>query len=138
MGFNVPGNTDVFVNVNLQRLVLCLSLAALVAACGSAASTRKAGSSASTGSTASTAKAGEVVVHNYTFPPIITAPGATLTLVDRDDEPHTVTANDGSFKAGPFNSEAPGTLVAPAKAGSYPFHCDIHPTMHGTLVVNNP
>jgi plastocyanin len=78
-----------------------------------------------------------VVIRGYVFPPIAAAPGATLTLVDQDDEPHTVTANDGSFRAGPFDNTAPGTLVAPTKAGTYPFHCEIHPTMHGTLVVNN-
>jgi plastocyanin len=74
-------------------------------------------------------------VHNYTFPAISTTPGAALKLVDLDDEPHTVTADDGSFKAGPFDNTSPGMLVAPSKPGSYAFHCEIHPTMHGTLVV---
>ena len=74
---------------------------------------------------------------NYVFPPVTASPGEKFKLVDADDEQHTVTADDGSFKFGPFNSKSPGELVAPNTPGSYPFHCDIHPTMHGTLVVQN-
>ncbi len=76
-------------------------------------------------------------MQNYVFPPITTAPGAQLTFVNRDLESHTVTADDGSFKIGPFDDKTPEVLTAPATAGSFPFHCEIHPTMHGTLVVNN-
>lgn len=78
------------------------------------------------------------MVAGYKFPAISAAPGATLKLVDRDDEPHTVTADDGAFRADPFNPRAPGTLVVPTKPGTYPFHCEIHPTMHGALVVQQP
>ena len=105
--------------MKLECLVVSASIAFCVVACSSGASTS------------------EVVVENYKFPAISTTPGAALKFVDRDDEPHTVTANDGTFKIGPFNSKAPGLLVAPPKPGSYAFHCDIHPTMHGTLVVKN-
>ena len=111
-------------------------LPTLLAACGSSASTDA--TAVPTGSTAANGSTNEVVVTGYKFPPISASPGATLTLVDRDDEPHTVTADDGAFKAGPFNPKAPATLVAPTKPGTYPFHCEIHPTMHGTLVVHQP
>jgi plastocyanin len=112
---------NVFDSVKLHRLVLCASFLASIAACGSSDATSTA----------------EVLVKNYAFPPIAATPGEKLKLVDADDESHTVTADDGSFKFGPFSPKAPGQLVAPAKSGSYPFHCDIHPTMHGTLVVQN-
>ncbi len=72
------------------------------------------------------------------FPAIDTTPGAQLRFVNRDDEPHTVTADNGSFRIGPFNNKSPEVLVAPTSTGSFAFHCEIHPTMHGTLVVNNP
>jgi plastocyanin len=112
-------------------LGICVALGLLVDACGS-------DSPASTdASTPSTVDGNEVDVQGYVFPAITTAPGATITLVDLDDEPHTVTADDGSFKAGPFDPKKPAQLVAPATPGSYPFHCEIHPTMHGTLVVQN-
>ena len=79
----------------------------------------------------------EVLVKNFAFPPITATPGEQLKLIDGDDESHTVSADDRSFKFGPFSPKKPGLLVAPTKPGSYPFHCDIHPTMHGTLVVQN-
>lgn len=124
---NVQASQLVFACINRRRLALLVPsvssalLPALVVACGS-----KEGS------------ASEVVVAGYKFPPISAAPGATLKLVDRDDEPHTVTADDGSFKAGPFDPKTPATLVVPTKPGTYPFHCEIHTTMHGTLVVHQP
>jgi plastocyanin len=127
--------------VRTQRLVICTVLAASLAACGSSESGDATAADDSVGVTSSVDAAGsstEVIVQNYAFPAITATPGATLSLVDRDDEPHTITADDGSFKAGPFNSDEPGQLVVPTKAGSYAIHCDIHPTMHGTLVVNDP
>ena len=118
-----------------QRFVICAALVFPVAACGSSDSAGSAGTTPTTAATGSSEST--VVVQNYTFPAVSTTAGATLTLVDKDDEQHTMTADDGSFKGGPFNNKAPGTLVAPSKPGSYPFHCEIHPTMHGTLVVRN-
>jgi plastocyanin len=58
-----------------------------------------------------------------------------MTIADGDDEPHTVTADDGSFDSGSFDKAAPGTLLAPKTPGVYPVHCTIHPSMHGTLTV---
>ena len=123
---NDQGCGLVFTFINRRRLAFMVPavsstlLAALVVACGNNGS------------------ANEVVVAGYKFPPISAAPGATLKLVDRDDEPHTVTADDGAFKAGPFAPKTPATLIVPTKPGTYPFHCEIHPTMHGALVVHQP
>ena len=41
----------------------------------------------------------------------------------------------GTFDVGPFTSTKSATLTVPTTPGSYAFHCRIHPTMHGTLVV---
>jgi plastocyanin len=46
-----------------------------------------------------------------------------------------VTADDGkSFDTGNVNQGASGSFTAP-KAGGYPYHCTVHPFMHGTLKV---
>lgn len=81
------------------------------------------------------AGSGPPVIQDYRFPELTAAPGATVTVVDADGEPHTVTADDGSFDTGSFDSSAPGTFVAPTSPGSYPFHCTVHPSMRGTLTV---
>jgi plastocyanin len=55
--------------------------------------------------------------------------------MNKDSIEHTVTADS----AGGFDVSVPSggtaTFTAPNAAGSYAFHCSIHPNMHGTLVV---
>jgi plastocyanin len=49
---------------------------------------------------------------------------------------HAPAADGGAFNAGNI---APGATSAPIMmptAGSFPYHCTIHPTMVGTLTVN--
>ncbi len=86
-------------------------------------------------STGGGASAASFTITAYKFPAFTASPGQKITLVDGDSEPHTVTADDNSFNSGSFDNTAPGSLVAPAKAGTYPVHCIVHPAMHGTLTV---
>lgn len=61
---------------------------------------------------------------------------AKVIWANDDASQHTVTADDGvSFDSGNVNSgEAYShTFVA---TGTYAYHCTLHPTMVGTLVVN--
>jgi plastocyanin len=58
----------------------------------------------------------------------------TVTWVNDDSSPHTVTADDGSFNSGNI---APGqsfsyTFTTP---GTYKYHCTYHPWMTATVVV---
>jgi plastocyanin len=48
---------------------------------------------------------------------------------------HNIVADDGSYNSGPL---APGATFTHAftAAGSYPYHCSIHPNMRGTITVN--
>lgn len=78
---------------------------------------------------------GSFTIQDYQFPAMTAAPGATITLVDGDSEPHTVTADDAGFDSGTFDSSAPGKLIAPPRPGTYPIHCTVHPSMHGSLTV---
>jgi plastocyanin len=34
-----------------------------------------------------------------------------------------------------INGNGQTTFTAPAKPGSYPYHCEYHGSMHGTLIV---
>lgn len=63
------------------------------------------------------------------------APGTKVTVVDGDDEPHTVTADDGAFDTGSLDKTHPGSFTAPSKPGAYAIHCKVHPSMHGTIIV---
>ena len=116
--------------------IAAIAAAPLLAACGSGSSTAAGSAPASTVKGSVTQ---QVIVQNYTFPAITVAPGASIEFIDRDAEAHTVTADDATFSIGPFDmSTPPETLIAPTVPGTYAFHCKIHPTMHGSLVVKQP
>lgn len=119
-----------------SRVVPVLLVGLLGAAgCGSASTPpppATVGASASTSAPTS----GEFTVKGYKFPTFTASPGQRLSLVDGDSEPHSVTADDGSFDSGSFDNTAPGALVAPVKPGTYAVHCTVHPSMHGTLTVS--
>ena len=62
------------------------------------------------------------------------APGTTVRWINRDEETHTVTSSAGLFgSAGLDLGEAYSyTFTAP---GVYPYTCDLHAFMQGTIVV---
>jgi len=62
--------------------------------------------------------------------------GTTVTWTNKDGFDHTVTSNDGtSFNSGNMGANASFSYTA-NKAGSYPYHCNIHSSMTSTLIVN--
>jgi len=72
-------------------------------------------------------------IANFAFaPPTLTVPaGGAVTWTNADDEPHTVTADDGAFK-----SRALDTFNQVfAKPGVYAYHSSLHPYMVGKIVV---
>jgi plastocyanin len=77
-----------------------------------------------------------VHIKNFMFVPatITVAPGTAVTFVNDDDEPHTVTANDKSFDSEGLDTHQKYTHTF-AKAGTFMFFCEVHPYMHGTVIV---
>ena len=71
------------------------------------------------------------------FPPTTTvAKGTTVKWVNNDNMTHTATSDDGTtFDSGNIAAGASYSVVA-SKAGTFTYHCNIHPTMTATLVVN--
>lgn len=78
----------------------------------------------------------QVVIDNFTYdPPEVTIPaGATVTWVNRDDVPHTVTANDRAFNSGALDTDGQYAHSF-ATPGTYPYFCAVHPHMTGTVIV---
>lgn len=62
------------------------------------------------------------------------AVGTTVRFLNNDALTHTVTANSGSFSS-PFLTKGKSWKHAFSKTGKYPYHCKIHPFMHGTIIV---
>jgi plastocyanin len=72
---------------------------------------------------------------NY-VPPSLTVPaGTTVRWINHDEETHTVTSMTGLFGSAGLDlkEEYSHTFSAP---GEYPYTCDLHPHMRGTIVVN--
>jgi len=124
--------------IPLKSAVLAGGLLLALTGCSSTSSTA-AGPSAMAGSSAASAVSGsQIVISNFDFSPmsLTVAPGAKVTVVNRDSTAHTLTAASGdAFNTGDIGPGKSGTFVAPTKPGSYPYICSIHQFMHGTLTV---
>ena len=72
----------------------------------------------------------------FTPPSVTISAGKTVEWTFQDANPHTVTADDGSFTS-PKTGLANGKTYSHAfgQAGTYHYHCFIHPQMLGTVVV---
>lgn len=77
-----------------------------------------------------------IVIKNFAFSPktLTLAPGTRLQVTNADATQHTFTADDGAFATGVL-AGGKHAVVTVNKAGTYRYHCDIHPNMTGTLVV---
>lgn len=65
----------------------------------------------------------------------VTVPaGGTLEIVNTSGVGHTFTAEDDSFDED-YGSDETITVQVPDDPGDYPFVCEIHPQMTGTLTV---
>src|SRR5690348_40271 len=112
-----------------MRTIIATSAAAalLIAASG-------AGATAS--STASPVTTKTVAISDYSFKPatITVAPGTRIVWTNKDDDPHTVTGDDGSFDSkGLGQGDTYGRLFS--KPGRYAYHCSAHPFMKGVVIV---
>jgi plastocyanin len=73
-------------------------------------------------------------ISGFKFASITVKPGASVSIANRDDTTHTVTADKGAFNT-KANGKSTTSLRAPATSGTYTFFCAIHPEMRGTLTV---
>lgn len=116
--------------------VACLGLAA----CGGDDETTEATEGETTES--ETAPSGEpegsekvqIVEFTYQPDPVVVRTGGKVIWQNEDTAPHTATADDGSFDTGTLER---GKLKSETfkEAGTFPYFCEIHPTMHGTVEV---
>ena len=76
-----------------------------------------------------------VTISNFSYAaPASVSPGATITVINKDPETHTVTADAGGF-SDTAGAGSTTSFTAPAAPGRYAFHCNFHGNMHGVLVV---
>src|SRR5437763_2626972 len=80
----------------------------------------------------------DATIANFRFSPnpLSTPVGATVKWTNNDGTSHTVTADDGSFDSGPISPNGTFTQTF-GQARTIAYHCDIHPSMHGTLQIGS-
>jgi plastocyanin len=106
-------------------LALLLLTFGLLAGCGSSGPATTAAGNGS-----------QVIMTNRAYDPqeITVKVGDTVTWVNQDAPKHDVVADNGEFKSSLFDKgQSFGYTFT--KAGTYPYHCSIHPGMTGTVVV---
>jgi plastocyanin len=86
---------------------------------------------------ASAAGGSEVVIKDFMFTPtsLPVQAGATVTWMNKDEEPHTVISDTGLFHSAAMDTNDSFSFKFD-KAGTYHFTCSIHPRMIGTIVVS--
>ena len=77
-----------------------------------------------------------VGISGFNFSPasVTVAVGDTVTWTNSDDVPHTATADGGAFDTGTLDNGGTNTVTF-STAGTFPYHCSVHPQMTGTVVV---
>jgi plastocyanin len=139
--------------VVVAAALFVLTLGLLAVACGgrsggttaTTAGTGTTVTTAGTGTTATTAGTGttaggaatvQVTMNNRAYDPatVTIKVGGTVTWVNQDTPKHDVVADNGEFKSDLFDKGATFSFTF-TKAGTYPYHCSIHPGMTGTVIV---
>ena len=75
-------------------------------------------------------------IQNLSFQParIVVSPGTRIVWTNQDGFAHTVTSDKGIWSSPDVSSHGQFARVF-TKAGAFPYHCSIHPFMHGTVTV---
>lgn len=81
------------------------------------------------------APAGPVLtIQDFAFSALTAKAGELITIVNADGAGHTVTADDGNFSVDSAAGSNADLVIA--AAGTYKIHCEIHSSMHGTIVIS--
>ena len=124
-----------------RRVALAATLATGVVTAGSCISDRSTSSISTDDCITPPAAAGLPVVFIKKFAYVPTQvhvnAGQSVAFVncESDGTPHTVTADNASFDSGRMNPNDAYVRAFPS-AGSEPYHCDFHPFMKATVIVD--
>jgi len=125
------------------KLFTIFALAAIFsAACGTAAAPAPtqapaaAPTAVSTQAPATSGSATKINISGFKFDPatVTVKVGTTVTWTNQDSANHTVTGDDGSWTSKSLANGATFSFTFD-KAGTYAYHCAIHSSMKGNIVV---
>lgn len=78
----------------------------------------------------------DVEIKNFSFAPetLTIKVGESVTWTNQDSAGHSATADDNSFDTGILSQGQSGSVTF-SKAGTYTYHCSVHPNMKATIIV---
>ena len=129
-------------NVTCANIAMAAACVALIAGCGGGGDADRPAAASATPAPAgdapkAAARTARVAMKGFAFAPAraTVATGGRVTWSDEDASNHTVTFADDAVRD--VDNLRPGkrASVTFRKAGTYPYLCDFHPTMTGTVVV---
>ena len=124
----------------VSALAIILAVGVLAASCGEGSTTTTGGASttASTPGTNTGGGAGgaQVVMKDLAFDPatVTIRAGESVNWINQDSMNHTVVADNGEFESGGLAGGATFSFTFDTP-GTYAYHCGIHPSMTGEVVV---
>ena len=71
---------------------------------------------------------------NFTPPALAISAGTTVTWVNKDDVPHTVTSDDKLFASRALDTDDKFSFTF-QQPGTYSYYCSVHPKMVGKVTV---
>jgi plastocyanin len=119
-------------------LVVVVAGSVIFAGCSSASKTVTSTTTASPATSSAEGGAGALTIKNFSFSPtpLTAKAGETITITNRDTTDHTVTDNGGAFATGHI-APATSKTITLTKAGTFHYHCSIHPFMNGEIDVSS-
>jgi plastocyanin len=79
----------------------------------------------------------DAAVGDFQWGPVSAKVGDVITWTNSDSAPHRVALDDGSCTmSGNIDGGGGKASLVFSVAGTYPFHCTVHPSMKGTITIS--
>jgi plastocyanin len=129
------GGTDMMKTIRLLSLLVTIAGLIEFGGCNSSSNPYSSSSGNNAGNNTITTP-NTVVLYNMSFGPstLTVAKGTTVTWQNNDGIAHTATSDTGAWDSGTI--PAGGSKgVTFNTAGTFPYHCTVHPMMTATIIV---
>lgn len=92
---------------------------------------------ASNATEAPAAEKSTIIIKNFSFSPSSTTvkAGSKITWINNDGVPHTITSDSGTLLNSPTLSPGQSFDFTFTNSGSLNYHCKIHPSMRGSVII---
>jgi plastocyanin len=117
----------------LRLAIVAIGVSIIVSACGDSSSPTA--PAVSTAADVTVTIQGNNASNSYAPNPVSMRVGQTIAWRDADSITHTATQDGGGFNTGAVAAAATSAATMMNTAGTFTYHCTIHPGMVGTVSV---